>query len=392
MASTDEPNGVASHAKTDLPPVPINVALERVGAQSEELDFAGAFPILDEAQRDKLRRYGVEEDVEAGRILFREGERGSDFIVVLSGSVEAIAHFGESGETTSTIFNPGQFVGVMNILSNEGAYVTATATVPSQVLRVHLAQLRAVIAEDITLSEIVIRAFLLRHSLLLRLGTGPKVIGSRYNEATRQILDMLARNRVAVTWIDVESDPRAEALLRNFGFTADDIPLVMVAGQPLLRNPSMAEVAAVFGIGTDISSRDDVGDLLVVGAGPAGLAASVYGGSEGLTTVVVEALAIGGQAGTSSRIENYLGFPAGLSGAELAARAVLQAEKFSAAIVVGSRAVALNSAAGVHSVELSDGRTLTARAVVVATGAKYRRLPIDRLAELEASGVYYAAT
>ena len=393
MASTDEPNGVASHAKTDLPPVPINVALERVGAQSEELDFAGAFPILDEAQLAKLRRYGVEEDVEAGRILFREGERGSDFIVVLSGSVEAIAHFGESGETTSTVFNPGQFVGVMNILSNEGAYVTATATVPSRILRVPLAELRTVIAEDITLSEIVIRAFLLRHSLLLRLGTGPKVIGSRYNEATRQILDMLARNRVAVTWIDVDSDPRAEALLRNFGFTVDDIPLVMVAGQPLLRNPSMAEVAAVFGIGTDISSnRDDVGDLLVVGAGPAGLAASVYGGSEGLTTVVVEALAIGGQAGTSSRIENYLGFPAGLSGAELAARAALQAEKFSAAILVGSRASMLSSDGGIHTVELSDGRRLRARAIVVATGAKYRRLPVERLAEFEGAGVYYAAT
>jgi thioredoxin reductase (NADPH) len=376
----------------DSSPVPIKVALERVGAQSEELDFAGAFPILDGAQIAKLRRYGVEEDVEAGHVLFREGERGSDFIVVLSGSVEAIAHFGESGETTSTTFNEGQFVGVMNILSNEGAYVTATSTVPSRVLRVPLTQLRAVIAEDITLSEIVIRAFLLRHSLLLRLGTGPKVIGSRYNEATRQILDMLARNRVAVTWIDVESDPRAEALVRNFGFTVDDIPLVMVAGKPLLRNPSMAEVAAVFGIGADISNRDDVSDLLVVGAGPAGLAASVYGGSEGLTTVVVEAVAIGGQAGTSSRIENYLGFPAGLSGAELAARAALQAEKFSAAILVGSRASMLSSDGGIHSVKLSDGRTLRARAIVVATGAKYRRLPVEGLAKFEGAGVYYAAT
>src|SRR6266852_1087227 len=215
MASTDDPNRSRSQTAAEAPPVPITVALGRVGAQAEEQDFAGAFPILDEAQIAKLRRYGVEESVPAGFVFFREGERGADFIVVLSGSVEAVAHFGESGETTSTVFNPGQFVGVMNILSNEGAYVTATATVPSRVLRVPLNQLRTVIGEDITLSEIVIRAFLLRHSLLLRLGTGPKVIGSRFNEATRDILDLLARNRAAVTWIDVESDPRAETLLRN---------------------------------------------------------------------------------------------------------------------------------------------------------------------------------
>src|SRR6202048_5103297 len=315
VAATEDPTKPRSQVTPEPRPVPIDVALERVGAPDGGADYAGAFPTLDDAQIAKLGSYGVEETVQPGLVLFREGQRGSDFVLVLSGSVEATAHYGDAAEETSVAFNPGQFVGVMNILSDEGAYVTATATVPSQVLRVHLAQLRAVIAEDITLSEIVIRAFLLRHSLLLRLGTGPKVIGSRYNEATRQILDMLARNRVAVTWIDVESDPRAEALLRNFGFTADDIPLVMVAGQPLLRNPSMAEVAAVFGIGTDISSRDDGGDLLVVGPGRAGLAASVYGGSEGLTPVVVEAVAIGGQAGTSSRIENYLGFPAGLSGA-----------------------------------------------------------------------------
>jgi thioredoxin reductase (NADPH) len=280
----------------------------------------------------------------------------------------------------------------MNILSNEGAYVTATATVSSRVLRIPLDQLRTVIAEDITLSEIVIRAFLLRHSLLLRLGTGPKVIGSRFSESTRTILDLLARNRVAVTWIDVESDPRAETLLRNFGFTVADIPLVLVAGQPILRNPSLEEVGAVFGIEADQSHLEDAYDLLVVGAGLAGLAASVYGGSEGLSTVVVEAAAVGGQAGTSSRIENYVGFPAGLSGAELAARAALQAEKFSAAILVGSRAKTLNSVGGVHTVELSDGRTLTARAIVVATGARYRRLPVERLAEMEGSGVYYAAT
>src|SRR5712692_5993830 len=283
MASTDDPNRSRSQTAAEAPPVPITVALGRVGAQAEEQDFAGAFPILDEAQIAKLGRYGVEESVPAGHVFFREGERGSDFVLVLTGVVEAVAHFGDSGETTSTIFNPGQFVGVMNILSNEGAYVTATATEASRVLKVPLAQLRAVIGEDVALSEIVVRAFLLRHSLLLRLGTGPKLIGSRFNDATREILDMLARNRCAITFIDVESAPRAEALLRNFGFTVADIPLVLVAGRPILRNPSLEEVAAVFGIQADSTRLEEVYDLLVVGAGPAGLAASVYGGSEGLS-------------------------------------------------------------------------------------------------------------
>jgi thioredoxin reductase (NADPH) len=391
VASTDDP-ARARLQKTESAPVPITVALGRVGAQAEEEDFAGAFPILDEAQIAKLGRYGIEESVPAGHVFFREGERGSDFVLVLTGRVDAVAHFGDSGETTSTVFNPGQFVGVMNILSNEGAYVTATATLASRVLKVPLAQLRAVIGEDVALSEIVVRAFLLRHSLLLRLGTGPKLIGSRFNDATREILDLLARNRCAITFIDVDAAPRAEALLRNFGFTVADIPLVLVAGKPILRNPSLAEVASVFGIQADSRDLDEVYDLLVVGAGPAGLAASVYGGSEGLSTTVVEAVAVGGQAGTSSRIENYLGFPAGLSGAELAARAALQAEKFSAAILVGSNAKSLSSVGGIHSVELMDGRALRARAVVVATGARYRRLPVERLAELEGSGVFYAAT
>ncbi len=210
------------------------MALGRVGAQAEEEDFAGAFPILDEAQTTKLGRYGVEESVPAGHVFFREGERGSDFVLVLTGTVEAVAHFGDSGETTSTVFNPGQFVGVMNILSNEGAYVTATATVASRVLKVPLAQLRAVIGEDVALSEIVVRAFLLRHSLLLRLGTGPKLIGSRFNEATREILDLLARNRCAITFIDVDAAPRAEALL---GRTANPAQSVPGRGRFRLRHP-----------------------------------------------------------------------------------------------------------------------------------------------------------
>lgn len=168
-------------------------------------------------------------------MLFREGDRDADCIVVLTGELEAIAHYGASGDPVSAAFKPGQFVGVMNILSGEGAYVTVSAKSKSKVLRVPLERLREVMQQDVTPSEIVLRAFLLRHSLLMRLGTGPKVIGSRYREETRQILDLLARNRITMSWLDVESNPAAKQLLRTFGFNVDDTPVVLVAGQPILR-------------------------------------------------------------------------------------------------------------------------------------------------------------
>jgi thioredoxin reductase (NADPH) len=374
-------------------PDSIAVALTRVGVRDADgAEFAGAFPTLDEAQIDTLRPFGSEAGVTHGEVLFREGERETDCVVVLSGELEAVAHYGATGDPVSAAFRPGQFVGVMNILSSEGAYVTVTAKADSRVLRIPLDQLRNVMGKDVTLSEIVLRAFLLRHSLLMRLGTGPKVIGSRYNDETRQILDLLARNRITVQWLDVESNPGAEQLLRGFGFTVGDTPVVLVAGQPILRNPSITEVAAVFGIKPSAPQGDGTRDVIVVGAGPAGLAAAVYAGSEGLSTVVIESIAVGGQAGTSSRIENYLGFPAGLSGQELAARAALQAQKFAAAILVGSEAKSLSTGDGIYTVELADGRTLSARAVVIATGARYRRLSVPRLNEFEGSGVYYAAT
>lgn len=374
-------------------PDSISVALARVGAREADAgEFAGAFPILDEAQLEKLRPFGAEADVKPGEVIFREGEQNADCVVVLSGELQAVAHYGTGGDPVSTSFKPGQFVGVMNILSGEGAYVTLSVIEPGRVLRIPLDKLRQVIDTDVTLSEIFLRAFLLRHSLLMRLGTGPKVIGSRYSEATRQILDLLARNRISVTWLDVESNAAAEGVLRGFGLTVADTPVVLVAGQPLLKNPTLADVASVFGIRSYRPQPYSGCDVVVIGAGPGGLAAAVYAGSEGLSTTVVESVAVGGQAGTSSRIENYLGFPAGLSGQELAARAALQAQKFAAAILVGSPVAALRSDGGVHTIELADGRTLNSRAVVIATGARYRRLEVPRLAEFEGSGVYYAAT
>ena len=374
--------------------MPIEVALERIGAgQAAASEFAGAFPFLDEGQIAKLRAYGTETNVEAGQVLFREGDSDPDLMVIVDGEIEAVAHYGPNADPVNYMFQPGQFVGVMSLLTGEGAYVTTTATEPSVVLRIPVDRLRLVVGEDVATSEALLRAFMLRHSLLMRLGTGPKVIGSRLSAASRRVQDFLARNRVTVTWIDLESDPRAETLLQNFGFTASDTPLVLVAGQPILRNPSSLDLAAVFGVRMTPTTRaDQVYDLLVVGGGPAGLAAAVYGGSEGLSTVLVESVAIGGQAGTSTRIENYLGFPAGLSGQELATRAALQAQKFSAGIIVGCEARKISWDDGTHCVELLDGRRLRARTAVIATGARYRRLPAERLGEFEGAGVFYAAT
>jgi thioredoxin reductase (NADPH) len=375
-------------------PVPIEVALERIGAgQAAASEFAGAFPFLDEGQIAKLRTYGTERQVEAGEVLFREGDSDPDLMVIVEGEIEAVAHYGPNADPVNYMFRPGQFVGVMSLLTGEGAYVTTTATEPSVVLCIPIDRLRLVVGEDVAISEALLRAFMLRHSLLMRLGTGPKVIGSRLSAESRRVLDFLARNRVTATWIDLESDPRAETLMQNFGFDAGDTPLVLVAGHPILKNPSSLELAAVFGVRRTPGTRaDEVCDLLVVGGGPAGLAAAVYGGSEGLSTMIVESVAIGGQAGTSTRIENYLGFPAGLSGQELATRAALQAQKFSAGIIVGSEACGISWDDGTHCVELLDGRRIRARTAVIATGARYRRLPAERLAEFEGAGVYYAAT
>jgi thioredoxin reductase (NADPH) len=230
----------------------------------------------------------------------------------------------------------------------------------------------------------------LRRSLLIGLGAGFRIIGSRFSPDTRRLRDFAARNRLPHSWVDLEEDPAAEALLRGLGVAPRDTPVVMLRGDRVLRNPSNIDLARVLGLRGD--EEQTVCDLLVVGAGPAGLAAAVYGASEGLDTVALDGVAAGGQASTSSRIENYLGFPSGVSGGELADRATIQARKFGARIVVPGEAVALEPSDGRFAVQLRDGATLFGRAILIATGARYRRLPVARLEELERTSVYYAAT
>jgi thioredoxin reductase (NADPH) len=354
---------------------------------------AGRGPVLDAAQLEILRRYGSEDDVAAGDVLFADGDLSYDLIVVIEGEVQIVQRLGQPGETVIVRYGPSQFLGEIGLLTGQRAYLSAVAITAARVLRVPVAQVRVVMAQELGLSELIMRTFLLRHSILTGLGAGLTLIGSRFDPRTRRLLEVLARNRLVSQWLELEGSPQAEAMLRELDVPVSDLPIVVVPGSPLLRNPSSRALLDALGL-SDPGDADLPGlsDLLVVGAGPGGLAAAVYGASEGMATVLAEDTALGGQAGTSSRIENLLGFPAGLSGEELAARAGLQAQKFGVRLKLASRAVSLSSDSGVHHVTFDDGDVVTARSLIIATGARYNRLPLGRLAEFEGVGVYYAAT
>jgi thioredoxin reductase (NADPH) len=350
----------------------------------------GGFPDLTPEQLEVLRRYGTEREIEAGEVLFREGDDGYDFFAVVEGCVAIVDGYGRREEREIVSHGPGRFIGELNLLTGEPAYLTAVVREPGRVLAVPRENLRRIIAQEPILSELIMRAFLVRRSVLRGRGVGPRVVGSRHSRETRRLIEFLNRIRLPHVWIDLEEDEGAEALLQHAGVTPAETPVV-IAGENVLRNPSIAEVAAVVGHVPDYGGPD-LHDLIVVGTGPAGLAASVYGASEGLSTLALESVAVGGQAGTSMRIENYLGFPAGLSGDELAARAFAQAQKFSARITSPCEAAELRTDGPLHIVRLADGDEVAARAVIIATGARYRRLDVPRLEELEGIGVYYAAT
>jgi thioredoxin reductase (NADPH) len=354
---------------------------------------AGRSPLLDAAQLAVLRSYGSEQAISHGDVLFAEGDESYDLIVVLEGEVQIVASAGRPEETVIATYGPGAFLGEISLLTGQRAFLAAVARTAGRVLRVPVAQVRVVMTQEPLLSELLLRTFLIRHANLTRIGSGLTLIGSRFTADTRRILEVLARNRLASTWLDLEGSPQAEAMLRELDVAVDALPIVIVPGRPLLRNPSSRALLDALGLSdTSEDSPSSTSDLLVVGGGPSGLSAAVYGASDGLATVLAEDTAFGGQAGTSSLIENYLGFPAGLSGEEIAARAVLQAEKFGVRMKLASKAVALSNDAGLHRVTFEDGDVVTARALIIATGARYNRLPVDQLAETQGVGVYYAAT
>jgi thioredoxin reductase (NADPH) len=355
-------------------------------------DQSGVRPLLKETDLEVMRRYGSEHDVEVGDVLFADGDETYDLIVVLDGEVDIVEGYGQSNEVAIVNYGPLEFLGEIGLLTGQRAYLSAVARTPGRVLRIPTDQVPVIMTQEAHLSELILRAFLLRHSRLTHRGAGLTLVGSRFDPDTRRLLEVLARNRLSSRWLELEVSPEAEALLRELDVRPAELPIVVVPGGELLKNPSTRALLGALGLASSFEDDAAECDLLVVGAGPAGLAAAVYGASEGLTTTLAEDTALGGQAGTSSRIENYLGFPAGLSGDELTARAALQAEKFGVRISLGKRAVALTSGIDSHQVQFEDGDVMSAKSVIIATGARYNRLPLARLSEFEGVGVYYAAT
>ncbi len=306
---------------------------EPLGAGVEEItDRSGAFPRLDEAQRRTLRDLGTVRHVESGEVLFREGDEGYDFFVVEEGAVTIVQGYGAENRVIA-VHGHHRFVGELNLITGQHVYLTAVVRDPGEVIQVPAERIRNLVATDPELGNVILGAFVERRSILIGLGAGLKLVGSRYSPDTRRLREFIARNRQPYQWMDLESDPEVEAFLAHMGVTPSETPVVVWEGTEVMRNPSNGELAARIGMGTR-GAPPAICDVVVVGGGPAGLAAALYGASEGLDTQAVEAIAFGGQASTSSRIENYLGFPAGISGSELADRASIQAAKFGARLVV----------------------------------------------------------
>jgi thioredoxin reductase (NADPH) len=357
----------------------------------ETPDRDGAFPRLTDEQIRRLADRGARRRTEPGEVLFREGDEHYDFFVVLDGKVAVLQGEGGPEELLIAVHGPRRFLGELSLLVGQAAFFTAVVREPGEVLEVSVDQLQRLVTYDAALGDLILRAYLIRRELLIGIGAGFRIVGSRYSPDTRRLREFAARNRLPHRWIDLEEDPGAETLIRALGIAPEETPVVIWGGREVLRNPSNVELARRIGLPVP-RPLEDISDLIVVGAGPAGLAASVYGASEGLTTVTVDGVATGGQASTSSRIENYLGFPSGISGAELAERATLQAQKFGAQLSVPAEATGLEPRGGHYALTIADGPTVIGRAVVIATGARYCKLPVPGLERFEGASVFYAAT
>jgi thioredoxin reductase (NADPH) len=333
-----------------------------------------ASPQLSASQISQLAEVGEERTAAVGDVLYAVGDRSYPFIAIREG--EAAILDGAGNEIVR--HGPGGFLGELNLLSGQTVFVTAMATQPLRYIAVERGALRTLLFEDGPLSDVLLSTFIARREALQTVqGLGLEIVGPHSSEATMRMLDFARSNRLPFTWEDAAPH-------------VGEAPLVRLPGGAELQAPSTGQVLRAVGIGLELSPREEV-DLLIVGAGPAGLGAGVYGASEGLSTLVVEATALGGQAGSSRRIENYLGFPAGISGTELTSRAVTQARKFNARTATPYRALSLEPGPERHVVRLEDDREIHARTVLIATGAQYRRLPVDGLSDYEGLTIFYAA-
>ena len=349
------------------------------------------FPTLRPAQLARLEGYGKKARVEAGEILAQSGEREGRLVVVLTGSVE-ILRTGLSGDERVILHGPGEFTGELSTLRGARSLVRARVHEAGEVLIIDHDNLRKLVQRDAELSELFMRAFILRRMGLIEAQGGDVIlIGSRHSAGTLRLQQFLTRNGTPYHWVDIDNEAGVETLLERFHVSVDEVPIVVCRAEKVLKNPSNEQLAECLAINPQMDDAT-VRDVLVIGAGPAGLAAAVYAASEGLDVLVIETTAPGGQAGSSSRIENYLGFPTGISGQALAGRALVQAQKFGADVAVASSAVRLRCDRRPYEIELSNGHTVRGRAVIIATGAEYRQLALADLARFVGVGVYYAAT
>ncbi len=349
------------------------------------------FPKLTAPQMARLEAHGARMEIHAGEVLVEPGDRPRKLFVVVAGTLEILLAKSAGYELFYTL-TPGDFSGEMSALRGTSGMVRVRVGKDGTLIAIDIDKLRSIVQTDAELSELFMRAFILRRmGLLSEGGCDVLLIGSDHSANTLRLREFLTRNTYPFASLDIDSNADAQALLERFHVPAEDIPVVICRGERVLRNPSNFEVATCLGVNPQVDDST-LHDLLIVGAGPAGLAAAVYGASEGLDVRLVETTAPGGQAGTSSKIENYLGFPTGISGLALSGRALSQAQKFGATLSVASPAVALHSERRPYVVDLAEGESVRASIVLIATGAQYRTLNIDNLPRFLGAGIYYAAT
>jgi thioredoxin reductase (NADPH) len=349
------------------------------------------FPTLTPAQIARIAAHGSVRPIRSGEVLVEAGQQSVPFYVVTAGQIEIVQPSG-TVETPVALHQPGQFTGEVNMLSARRSLVRARAIEPGEVIELDHAQLQSLVQTDSELSEIIMRAFILRRVALIANGIGDVVlVGSVHCSGTLRVREFLTRNGHPHSYIDLDRDEGVQNLLDQFHITEEDIPVLICRGEVVLRNPDNQQIADCLGF-NDAIDQTQLRDIVIVGAGPSGLAAAVYGASEGLDVLVLESSSPGGQAASSSKIENYLGFPTGISGQELAARAYNQAQKFGAQLMIARGARRLSCKRKPYAIEIDGGPPIPARTVVIATGAEYRKLTLPNLSQFEGAGLYYGAT